>query len=164
VGREGLRVNPKKVQAAQDFPRPTNEKGIKSFLGLVGYFRTFVQDFASKAKPLHELTRKDVEFVWTKTHEQSFKALKESLLKAPVLAFPNFQQEFLLTTDASGYAIGSILTQIDQETSKEKLILCHSRSLKGAEMRYCNFDREILAVLYGVQQNRSYLWGCPFII
>jgi hypothetical protein len=164
VSGSGLEVNPEKVRAVTDFPRPADVKGIQAFLGLVGYFRTFVTDFATKARPMYHLLKKDVDFKWTKFQEQAFHDLKISLVNAPVLAFPDFNREFILTTDASGYAIGAILTQECPEGKGEHLISCHSRTLKDAETRYSNFDREILAVYYGVEQNRSHLWGNKFIV
>ena len=108
-------------------------KGIQAFLGLVGYFRHFIKGFAQRARPLYELLKKEADFVWTSSQENAFQELKMALVEAPVLAFPNFDKEFILTTDASGLAIGAILTQIGKD-GKEHLISCHSCSLRGAEI------------------------------
>ena len=164
VGKDGLHVNPKKVEAIQKFPRPTDVRGIQAFLGVVGYFRTFVLNFAAKARGLYMLLRKETPFLWGKEQEDSFTQLKEAMMRAPVLALPDFDKPFILTTDASGYAIAAILTQESKDGKKEHLISCHSRMLKGAEANYHTLDREILAVFYGVEQNRSYLWGNKFTI
>jgi len=112
---------------------------------------------------LYELLKDEKSFFFFLDQQASFEQLKRALQCAPVLIFPDFSKEFILTTDASGYAIGAILTQLAND-NKEHLISCHSRTLKDAEKRYSNFDREILAVFYGVQQNRSYLWGSKCII
>ena len=160
VSKDGLMVNPKKLKSVAEFPTPKDMKGVQAFLGLVGYFRIFIKDFAKVARPLYDLLKKSITFKWTKTQENAFQILKNALMKAPVLAFPDFSKEFILTTDASHYALGAVLTQETDEG--EKLISCASRSLKGAEMNYSNTDREILAVVFGVKHNRSYLWGHKF--
>ena len=158
VSRDGLRVNPEKVRAATEFPRPKNVKGIQAFLGLVGYFRTFIENFAGIARPLYNLLKQDVSFSWGEEQEEAFQQLKQALAEAPVLAFPDFTKEFIITTDASADAIGAVMTQIDDD-GKERLISCHSRTLRGAEKNYDNYDRETLAVFYGAEQNHSYIWG-----
>ncbi len=163
VGKDGLKVNSKKVQAINDFPTPKDVKGIQAFLRVVGYFRQFIPDNATTARPLYKLLKKEASFCWGEEHEQAFKAFKKALTDAPVLAFPDFSKEFILTTDASGYAIGAVLTQYD-EKGRERLISCHSRTLNDAETRYNTFDKEILAVYYGVEANRSFLWGSKFTI
>jgi hypothetical protein len=163
VGKNGMKVNPKKIKAIQDFPTPKDIKGIQAFLGVVGYFRQFIPDYATMARPLYKLLKKEVPFKWGEEQSEALRAFKKALTTAPVLAFPDFRKEFILTTDASGYAIGAILTQEDDK-AQERLISCHSRTLKDAETRYNTFDKEILAVHYGVEQNRSYLWGSRFTI
>jgi hypothetical protein len=163
VGRDGLKVNPLKTKAIQDFPNPTDVKGVQAFLGVVGYFRVFIPDFATKARPLYALLKKGISFSWGEEQTQAVREFKQAMQQAPILAFPDFSREFILTTDASGYALGAVLTQEDDQ-KRERLISCHSRTLKDAETRYNTFDREILAVYWGVQQNRSYLWGSKFTI
>lgn len=162
VSREGLKVNPAKVRAIQEFPTPKDVKGVQAFLGVVGYFRTFVKNFAEKARPLYQLLKQDVDFVWNAETQKAMDLLKHDMVTAPVLAFPDFSKPFLLTCDASGYAVGAVLTQMHGK--KEKLISCASRTLKDAETRYHNTDREVLAAVYGVKKHRSYLWGNRFTI
>ena len=162
VGKEGLRVNPKKLISVSHFPIPKDVKGVQAFLGLIGYFRIFIKGFASIARPLYDLLKKDKEFIWKRPQNEAFNLLKDALMKAPVLAFPDFSKEFILTTDASGIALGAILTQ--EQEQGEVLISCASKSLKGAESRYSNTDREIAAVMFGVRNHRSYLWGNKFVI
>lgn len=162
VSKSGIQVNPVKVEAIKHFPTPYNVKGIQAFLGMVGYFRHFIVDFATIARPLYHLLRKDVKFEWSDRCQKSFNQLKTMMMQAPVLAFPNFAEPFILTTDASGYAVGAALTQ--KHGKREVLIACASRTLRASEKNYNNTDREILAVRYGIQQFRSYLWGHPFVI
>ena len=138
IGRDRMRVNPKKLKSISHFPIPKDVKGVQAFLGLVGYFRLFVENFATIARPLYDLLKKSSQFKWTMRHNIAFNKLKDALMNAPVLAFPDFNKEFILTTDASAIALGAILTQ---ETPKgEVLISCHSRALKKAELNYSNTD------------------------
>ena len=123
VSLNGMKVNPEKLNAVTHFPQPENVPGIQAFLGLVGYFHHFITNFADKAKALYRLLKKEMKFSWTSQQEEAFNLLKNALVHAPVLAFPNFDKEFILTIDASGYAIGALLTQVSDENPKaEKLI------------------------------------------
>ncbi len=162
AGQDGLKVNPRKMDAIKSFPTPQCVRDVQSFLGLANYFRTFIVAFSEKARPLYELLKKENKWKWTSSESNSFEIIKESLLTAPVLAFPDFTQPFLLTTDASGYAVGALLTQI--QNGKERLIACNSRVLTPVEKRYSNTDRETLAVIYGIHAFRSYLWNHEFIV
>jgi transposase InsO family protein len=157
VGRDGLKVNPKKVKAISEFPVPKKVKDVQAFLGVVGYFRTFIDHFAERARPLYKLLKNETVWKWDKEEDIAFNDLKQCLLHAPVLSFPDFRLPFHLTTDASGYALGAILTQA--RGKKEVLISCASRTLRSEETRYSNTEREMLAVFYGVTYHRSYLWG-----
>lgn len=111
VTREGLMPDPSKVQSVQDFPAPNTIKKLQSFLGLTNYYRKFIPDYAHKAEPLNKLTRTGVSFIWGKDCEEAFNYLKKALVTPPVLIFPDFTEEFILTTDASGFAIGAVLSQ-----------------------------------------------------
>jgi hypothetical protein len=162
IGKEGIKVNPRKLLAISNFPVPKDVKGVQAFLGLIGYFRTFVVQFAERARPLYDLLKKEVKWTWTGSQQAAFDDLKDCMLHAPILAFPDFDKSFILTTDASAYALGAILTQV--QNGQEVLISCASRTLKDSERNYSNVDREMLAVIYGVLQNKSYLYGNHFII
>jgi transposase InsO family protein len=163
VSKEGLRVNPIKIEATANFPVPKDVKGIQAFLGLTGYFRTFIANYATIAKPLYELLKKESDFDWKEEQQKAFNALKKALMSAPVLSFPDFSKPFILTTDASAIALGAILTQKNDKKG-ENLISCASRCLRGAELRYSNTDREILAVVFGVINHKSYLYGNKFVV
>jgi transposase InsO family protein len=162
VSQDGLMVEPTKLIAIDKFPKPKDVKGIQSFLGMIGYFRSFIKNFAEIARPMYDLLKKGIAFVWGKEQQKAFELLKAQLMAEPVLSFPDFSKPFILTTDASGYAIGAVLTQDFDDG--EHLITCHSRSLKKSEKNYSNTDREILAVTESVKKNRSYLWGHKFVI
>ena len=111
VSEHGLPTDPMKVDVVRKFAVPKDVKSLHSFLGLVSYYRRFIPCFSKMASPLYFLTRKDVPFDWTPTYEQAFDELKQALITAPVLAYPNFEQEFLLETDASGIGLGAVLAQ-----------------------------------------------------
>ena len=138
AGKDGLKVNPPKLKSIMDFPVPTKVRDVQAFLGLVGYFRIFVKKFAEKAKPLYKLLKQAIPWKWEAEQQDAFDILKSDLIQAPVLAFPDFSKPFILTTDASGYAIGAMLSQI--QNGFERLIACNSRVLTDCETRYNNTD------------------------
>ena len=111
ITEDGIRPVPTKLRAVRDFPVSKKVKDIQSFIGLAGYYRKFIPDFSKIAKPLTILTKKSESFVWGAEQQNAFQMLKEKLTTAPVLNYPDFQREFLVTTDASDYAIGAVLSQ-----------------------------------------------------
>ena len=107
----GLCPDPEKVSAVKNFHFPTNTREIKQYLGLCGYYRKFIPNFSSIAKPLTELLKKNVPFEWNQKTEDAFVSLKEILTTEPLLQYPDFSKPFVLTTDASSEALGAILSQ-----------------------------------------------------
>ncbi|XP_039121357.1 uncharacterized protein LOC120258078 [Dioscorea cayenensis subsp. rotundata] len=110
ISGDGVAVDQDKIQTIQDWPLPTSVKGLRGFLGLCGYYRRFVAHYATLAAPLTELLRKDA-FIWTSSATQAFEQLKEALTRTPVLQLPNFNEPFVVQTDASGTGVGAILMQ-----------------------------------------------------
>ncbi|XP_073137761.1 uncharacterized protein [Henckelia pumila] len=109
VSAKGIEVDPSKVEAVRNWVAPKNATEIRSFLGLAGYYRRFIQDFSKIALPLTSLTRKGVKFVWSEQCEKSFAELKERLMSAPVLAIPEGTGRFVVYTDASESGLGAVL-------------------------------------------------------
>ncbi|KMQ84754.1 enzymatic polyprotein endonuclease reverse [Lasius niger] len=103
--------DPSKLTAIKNFLTPKMIKHIQSFIGLAGYYRKFIEVFSRIAKPLTKLTKKSENFVWTAEQQNAFDALKEKLMTAPVLKYPDFSEQFNVTTDASDYAVGAVLSQ-----------------------------------------------------
>lgn len=162
ISGEGVRPDPGKIAAVENFPTPVNVKGIQSFLGLAGYYRKFIKDFSQIAKPLTELTKKDVEYRWTAQQEDAFDKLKVALTTAPVLQYPDFMRPFIVTTDASDKAIGAILSQ--GEVGDDLPICYASRTLNKAERNYTTTEKELLAIVWGIAQFRPYVYGTRFTV
>ena len=108
---KGLKPNPKLTEVVQQFPVPKDIKGVRQFLGLSSYYRRFVPSFAKIAQPLYALTRKEVLFQWMPSCQDSFITLKKCLTEPPVLAYPDFNLDFYLETDASAAGLGAVLSQ-----------------------------------------------------
>ena len=149
ISANGIAPTFEKTELVKSFPAPTNPKQIKQFLGLAGYYRRFIESFSKIATPLNRLLQKDVPFVWSDECSAAFDALKEKLVTAPILAFPNFALPFQLYTDASGEAVGMVLGQI--QNGQERVIAYGGRSLTQAERNYTVTELEALAVITGVK-------------
>lgn len=162
ISQNGVQPNPDKVKAVTDFPTPKSSKDIKSFLGLVSYYRRFIQDFSKLAKPLTNLLKKDVPFLWENAQQLSFETLKNQLVSAPILAYPDFSRPFILTCDASNYAISAILSQ--GQIGQDRPIAFASRTMNKAECNYSVTEKECLAILFGTKTFRPYLYGNRFTV
>ncbi|KAI0493363.1 hypothetical protein KFK09_023479 [Dendrobium nobile] len=153
VSGEGISVDPQKIQAVADWPRPTTVFEVRSFLGMAGYYRKFVKGFSQISTPLTRLTQKSVPFVWTPECEASFQRLKECLTSAPVLALPSGTEGFQVFSDASLKGLGCVLMQHGQ------VIAYASRQLKPHEKNYPTHDLELAAVVFALKIWRHYLYG-----
>lgn len=162
IAKDGVKPDPEKIKCVENFPRPENVKEIQSFLGLANYYRRFIQNFSKIAEPLNKLLRKKEQFLWKTETENAFIELKSILTGPKILQFPDFNKEFLLTTDASITSIGAILSQ--GEIGHDLPISYASRVLNKAERNYSTIERELLAIVWAVQNFRPYLYGRPFTI
>lgn len=113
ISASGVSTDPSKIQAIKDWPRPTSVKELRGFLGLAGYYRKFLKNFALMAKPLSDLLRKDLVFVWSSVQADAFSMLKIALCSTPVLALPDFSQPFHIETDACAVGIGDVRNNRD---------------------------------------------------
>ncbi|XP_017797025.1 PREDICTED: uncharacterized protein LOC108578250 [Habropoda laboriosa] len=111
IGRDGVKPDPRNVSAVKNFPVPKDAKGVRQFLGLAGYYRRFIPKFADIAKSLTLLLKKDIKFEWKQEQERAFMTLRDMLCTEPILQYPDFSKPFIVTTDASGHAIGAVLSQ-----------------------------------------------------
>ncbi|MCV6611750.1 MAG: Ty3/Gypsy family RNase HI domain-containing protein, partial [Amphritea sp.] len=130
---------------------------IRSYLGLASYYRKFIKGFSQLAKPLTDLTRQKVVWSWGDAQENSFKALKVAIATAPVLRLPDFERQFVITTDASDVAIGAILEQ-DFGIGLQPIAFS-SRKLNPTEIRYSAYERELLGIVWAIGQWKHYFQG-----
>ena len=160
VTKEGVRPDPRKVQAVRDYPIPRTVKEVRAFIGLAGYYRRHVRNFAEIAKPLTKLTKKNSPFEWELEQQEAFDKLKIELSQEPLLIYPNFSQPFIVACDASTKAVGAILSQV--KDGEERPVAYCSRQLNSAESRYSITELELLALIFAVKQFRCYLYGRQF--
>lgn len=156
VSAGGLKPDPKKLEAVQKYKAPTNQTEVRSFIGLCSFYRRFVHNFAKIAAPLTELTR-DVPFHWGKPQAEAFETLKKLLTTPPILAYPNFEKPFIVSTDASSKGVGAILSQLDEQ-KRERPIMYASRVLNAHERKYAVAEQEALAVIFAFKQFRPYIY------
>ncbi len=162
VSRDGVAIHPDKVKAVKKWPRPKSVKDVESFLGFANYHRAHIEHYAHVSAPLYELTGPRVKFAWDDKHEDAFNAVKELLLHAPVLSFPDTEREFILDTDASDQCIGAELVQIFDGV--EKVVQYGSFSLTPSQRNYCTTRKELLAIVRFTREYRHYLLGKPFTV
>ncbi|XP_070023064.1 uncharacterized protein [Nicotiana sylvestris] len=153
MSEEGIKVDPKKIEAVQSWPCPISVTEIRSFLGLAGYYRRFVQVFSSIALPLTRLTQKGDPFRWTDNCEVSFQKLKTALTTAPVLVLPSGSGIYTVYCDASCVGLGCVLMH------KGRVIAYVSRQLKIHEKNYHVHDLELAASVHALKIWRHYLYG-----
>nr|GFA10493.1 transposon Ty3-G Gag-Pol polyprotein [Tanacetum cinerariifolium] len=152
VSAEGITMDSAKVEAITKWPRPSVTE-VRSFLGLAGYYRRFVEGFSRLALPLTKLMRKGENFVWNEEREKSFEELKQRLVSAPVLTLPSGSGGFQIYSDASKKGLGCVLMQ------HGKVIAYASRQLKPYEVNYPTHDLELAAVVFALKIWRHYLYG-----
>ena len=137
-------------------------KEVRPFLGLAGYYQKFIRGFSKIAGPLIQLTKKDEPFSWTEECEHAFQTLKEKLTAPPILAYPNYQEPYILQTDASGELICMILSQM--QDGKERVIAYDGKHLTLAGNNYSTTEKEALAVIQGLKHFDPYLRGSQVTI
>ena len=145
ISTEGVSVDPQKIEVVVNWKPPKNVSEVRSFLGLVGYYRKFVEGFSKIAAPLTKLIRKDVKYDWVDACQQSFEEVKGRLTSAPCLALPNGRDGFVVYSDASRQGLGFVLMQND------RVIAYASRQLKKHEENYPTHDLELAAVVFALK-------------
>jgi hypothetical protein len=153
INQEGLAVDPKKVATIMDWKAPKDARGIKSFIGMAGYYRCFNEGFSKIARLMTALLAKKVEFMWTPACQKSFETLKEKLITAPVLILPDVHNSFSVYCDASYTGLGCVLMQ------EGRVVAYSSRQLKIHEKNYPTHDLELAAVVHALKTWRHYLYG-----
>jgi hypothetical protein len=161
VLEKGLtKMDPVKLAGIRNWPTPKTVKDVRSFHGFCNFYRSFIRGFSKITLPLNALTKKGVEFQWTEVAQKAFDTLKEKMTEAPLLAHPDLTKPFELEVDASGYAIGVVLLQ-RQEDGKRHPVNYFSTTLNAAERNYDIYDLELLAIIKSLRNSRSLLAGSP---
>ena len=163
ISEEGITYSESRIECIRYLPVPRDPKSLRSYLGTMGYFRKYCKDFSKIARPLFKLAVADkTDFIWSDEAELAFSELKRILTSPPVLALPRDDDQFILTTDASGVAIGSVLTVTRPEG--RRVIAYASHLLEKSRQNYPCTQKELYAVVYYVQFHRSYLQNRHFYV
>ncbi|KAK3105335.1 hypothetical protein FSP39_022873 [Pinctada imbricata] len=167
VTKDGLSPPPDRIDAIKNYPIPSSAKQLRSFLGLMGWFRKYIPDFASIADPLYFLLKKGVQFRWSDEHQTSFDKLRDLLVNSPVLAYPNYDLKFRLAVDTSSRGIGFMLYQLhpsDNGTEDLRVIRFGSKGLSKWQRSYGPTKLELLGMTFAVLECASYLRGTHFTV
>jgi hypothetical protein len=161
LSSDGIRPDPRKVDAVSSWPKPTSITELRSFLGLANFYRKFMKDYAKLAAPLHELLKKDASLdAWTQEHDHAFDAVKALLTAAPTLVPFDPDAPTMVHCDASDGAIGAVLTQ--EQSDGYHPVAYESRKLTTAELKYAIHEKELLAIIHVLAAWRHYLEGQRF--
>ena len=171
IGKDGIKPDPKKVEAIRSLPIPTCVREVRSFIGLSSYYRRFIPNFSEIAEPIIALTKKHAHYKWSAKHDEAFQYLKDSLSVVPLLAYPDTNKPYTLYTDASGTCIGACLTQscdvaedIIPNVSNEKPIYYLSHKLSKTQCKWSTVEKEAYAIHFALQKLDHYLHGAQFVI
>lgn len=165
IREDGIFPDASKFECIENYPVPKTRKHLRGFLGLCNYYRKFIKDFGKIASCLNKLTSNNVDFKFEQRHMEAFNELKKRLINPPVLAHPDFDKPFVLTTDASSLGLGAVLSQA--QDGHDKPIAFASRALndrEAARAKTHSTETELLAVAWGAKQHRPFLYGKKFIL
>lgn len=162
VTPDGVRPNPDKILAIKNYPIPTTTKQIKGFLGLLGYYRRFIKNFAKITKPLTKCLKKGAKIEHNNEFIECFETCKKLLSNQPILQYPDFDKPFNLTCDASNVALGAVLSQ--GPIGQDLPIAYASRTLNDSERNYSTIEKECLCLVWATKYFRPYLYGRKFKI
>jgi hypothetical protein len=163
IGKDGMRMDPGRVTTITAWPIPKNLKDLQVFLGFVNFYRRFIEVYSHITRPLHAMLKgaekgkqtKKMQWLWGEEQEEAFKWLKEAFTAAPVLTHYDPLRQLLIETDASGFAAGAILSQLEQD-AQWRPIAYWSRQCTPAETNYSTHDQELLAIVEALRQWRHY--------
>ena len=162
VSKDGLEVDPSKIEAVQKFPVLRSQNEVKWFLNIASYYRRFVPKFAEIARPLHKASETSKKFEWTSEAQDAFESVKLKLTSNPILAFPSLKEPFILYFDASHSAMGAVLAQV--QDGKERAFCYAPKSQSKSQTKYSATRRELLALVNFTRHFRHYLFGQKFTI
>jgi len=156
-----VQMDEEKLSGVLEWPVPTKVKQVQAFLGFANFYRRFIRNFTKMSKPLSDLTKKDYTWNWGVEQQNAFKALKKAFTTAPVLRIPNDEDPFKLSTDASNFATGAVLSQKDMQTNLWHPVAFFSKSLDVHKRNYKIYNKELLAVIQELEEYRHHLEGHP---
>ena len=159
----GIKPQTRLTDAIRDFERPTTKKDLKRFLGLAGFYRNFIKDFAEISKPLNNLTSDQVVYQWDPSCERAFTSLKNELCSEPTLAFPRCGEQFIVEVDASDVAVGGVLSQVQSDNSIHP-VAYFSNTLSKCQQKWSTHSKEAFALLMAVRNWHVYLAGTDFVL
>jgi hypothetical protein len=146
ISRDGIAVDPQKIEAIREWSAPKNVTEVRSFMGFVGYYRRFIKGFSKISHPITSLQRKGVKFQWTLDCEKNFQHLKQLLTSAPILRITDLDEDFIVCTDACNEGLGGVLSQIG-------FVICYeSRKLKDHERNYATHDLELETIVHALRK------------
>ena len=162
INNQGVKPDPKNVDAIKTLPHPTTVKQVRGFIGMCSYYRRFIPNFSEIAEPLLRLTKKYARFNWSTECQDAFDYLKNSLTVVPLLAYPDTTKPYVLYTDASDTCVGACLTQTTD--GEEKPIYFLSHKLTPTQRRWAVIEKEAFAIHYALQKLDHYLHNAEFVI
>lgn len=172
ISAKGILPCQDKINAVLNFPTPDNVKKLRSFLGLANFYRKFIANFASKTHVLTVLTKKNVKWKWGPDEQSAFEAIKHCLTSPPILGYPDFSRPYILQSDASGYGVGAVLSQLqqlpvlpngtdkdDDDSEREVIIAYVSKHLTESQSKWSTTEKEAYAIVHAVKTFYHYLYG-----
>ncbi|CAM5080298.1 unnamed protein product, partial [Eretmochelys imbricata] len=161
ISQAGLKPDPVNILAISNAPPPADLQTLRSFLGLTTWYAKFIPNYASVIESLRELLWGSSTLMWTTDAQASFKMVKDLIVHSPVLALFSPALPTIVTTDASDYGLGVVLTQLHEDNT-ERTVAFASRTLSNAERKYSAVEKEALACVWATEKWRTYLWGRMF--
>ena len=162
LGKEGIKPVPANTEAIRVMHPPVNQKQVRAFLGLVGYYRKFIRNLPKIAKPLTMLTRMDVKFEWKEIHQNAFMKLEEAIIQAPILRYPDTTKPYIVYTDASDDACRAQLSQIHDGTEFPVAFLSHT--FTDTQRRWSTPEQEAYGIYFAIKKWNYYLQGADIIV
>ena len=162
IDKDGKRPSHKSVEAIKQLPKPQDVRQLQAFLGKVNYYRAFIPNFTNKAAALYRLLQKDAKFIWNTDCDAAFRILKNDVIDATQLAHYDVNKQLILSTDASQFGIGAVLSI--EHNGEERPIAHASKTLSDSQKSYSQIEKEALSIIYGVTKFRQFLYGRKFTL
>ena len=161
ISENKVQMDQEKLPGVLEWPVPTKVKQVQTFLGFANFYCRFIENFAKMLKPLSNLTKKDSTWTWGVDQQDAFEVLKKAFTTAPVLRIPNDEDPFKLSTNASDFATRAVLLQKDMQMNLWHPVAFFSKSLDVYKRNYEIYNKELLAVIRGLEEYRHHLEGHP---